>query len=416
MPSRRSALASLSLATLLPSLDASITNVALPTLAEAFGAPFPVVQWVVLSYLLTLTLSLVLVGRLGDVVGARRLFLAGVAVFTLASMACAMARTMEQLIAARALQGLGAAIMLALATALVAEAVPKHATGRAMGLLGTMSAVGTTLGPPAGGAAIAALGWPSLFYLSVPLGVATAALALRGLPRDRPEDRAPGAARLGPAGAIRQLRERGAALALTFLVATVMMTTLLVGPFYLTRALALAPGEVGVVVAIGPCVAALAGVPAGRAVDRVGASRAVVAGLVGLAGGFLLLTMMPTAAGVAGYVGSIVVVTASYALFQAANGTAIMAGARAEQRGVVSGLLGLSRNLGLMSGASVMGAVFALGSGTRELTTAPADAIAQGMHRTFAVAAGLVFLGAFVAVRQLRLDPREASAPPAVAR
>ncbi len=143
----RWALASLSLAMLMSSLGTSIANVGLPGMGEAFAASFPQVQWIVLAYLLASTTLIVSVGRLGDIVGRRRLLLAGVALFTAASALCGAATTLWTLVAARALQGLGAAVMTALSMALIGEAVPKARTGSAMGLLGTMSAVGTALGP-----------------------------------------------------------------------------------------------------------------------------------------------------------------------------------------------------------------------------------------------------------------------------
>ncbi|MBL8837468.1 MAG: MFS transporter, partial [Alphaproteobacteria bacterium] len=124
---------------LLSSLGTSIANVALPTLAEAFGASFQAVQWIVLAYLLAITTLIVSAGRLGDIVGRRRLLLAGIAVFTGASVLCGAASTLELLIAARAAQGAGAAVMMALTMAFVGDTVPKARTGSAMGLLGTMS-------------------------------------------------------------------------------------------------------------------------------------------------------------------------------------------------------------------------------------------------------------------------------------
>src|SRR5204863_836759 len=116
-PSARWALAGLSLSMLLSSLGTSIANVALPTLAEAFNASFQDVQWIVLAYLLAITTVIVSVGRLGDIVGRRRLLLAGIALFTLASALSGIAPTLWLLIAARAAQGLGAAIMMALTMA-----------------------------------------------------------------------------------------------------------------------------------------------------------------------------------------------------------------------------------------------------------------------------------------------------------
>ncbi len=440
-PDVRWALASLSIPMLMSSLDTSIANAGLPTLARAFAATFPQVQWIVLAYLLAITTLIVGAGRLGDLVGRRRLLLGGIALFTLASAACGLATTLAQLIAARAAQGLGAAAMMALSLAFVGDTVPRERIGRAMGLLGTMSAIGTALGPSLGGLLIAAAGWRAIFLVNVPIGVASLLLVLRHLPADpvRPTGArgrfdlvgtlllatALGAYSLaltihpGHAGAatvalalvallgaslfvrvetrtanplvrLDLLRDGalGASLAANAMVATVLMATLVVGPFYLARALGLGVTRVGLLLSVGPLVVALAGVPAGRAVDRFGARRATGAGLSGIAAGAVLLAALPTAAGVAGYVLPIALVTAGYALFQTANNTGVMAGVDGARRGVVSGLLSLSRNLGLVTGASAMGAVFALASGGAN-TAAPA-AVAFGMRVTFAVAAVLI--------------------------
>jgi MFS family permease len=177
----------------------------------------------------------------------------------------------------------------------------------------------------------------------------------------------------------------------------VVMATLVVGPFYLSGALALDAAGVGLVMTCGPIVAALTGVPAGRIVDRFGTGRMTIAALVAMAVGASILAMMPARFGVAGYVTPLAVITAGYALFQAANNTAVMADLRQDQRGVVSGMLNLSRNLGLITGASVMGAVFALGSAARNMATAGPEAVAAGMHATFGVAAALIVVSLAIA-------------------
>lgn len=447
----RLGLASLSLSILLSALGTSIANVGLPTLAHAFEASFQDVQWVVLAYLLAITALIVGVGRLGDIVGRRRLLLGGIAVFTVASSLSGMAPALWLLIAARAAQGLGAAIMMALTMAFVAETVPKARTGSAMGLLGTMSAIGTALGPSLGGALIAGFGWRALFLVNVPLGILTYALAHRHLPADRQGTaRAParfdvpgtivlastlaayalamtiGRSHFGPlnivlllaaalGGGLFVLLETkvasplvrlamfrdpalSASLITNGLVSTVMMTTLVVGPFYLARALGLDAAIIGLVMSVGPVIAAISGVPAGRFVDRFGARPVMMAGLAAIAVGAAALSILPATLAIPGYLAPIAVVTAGYALFQAANNTAVMAGIAADRRGVVSGLLNLSRNLGLVTGASVMGAVFALASAASDIATASPEAVASGMRITFAVAAGLIVLAIVTAL------------------
>lgn len=446
----RWALVSLSLSMLLSSLGTSIANVGLPTLAQAFNAPFQQVQWVVLAYLLAITTLIVSVGRLGDVIGRRRLMLGGISLFTVASTLCGIAPTLSLLIAARVLQGLGAAIMMVLTIAMVGEAVLKEKTGSAMGLLGTMSAVGTALGPTLGGVLIASFGWPALFLINVPLGILTLVLAHKYLPKDQIVKKATKASldvmgtvllvltlaayalamTIGP-GSFGQLNITllvlalfgvgvfvfielrteaplirmatfqnpvlSAGFAMSALVTTVVMATLVVGPFYLSGALGLDPAHIGLVMSSGPIIAALTGAPSGRLVDRLGAYRMGIAGLIGMAIGASMLSLLPTVFGIPGYIAPLVLTTGSYALFQAANNTAVMTNIRPDQRGVISGVLNLSRNLGLITGASLMGTVFAMGAGTADLVTALPGSVVAGMRVTFAVAAGLIVLAIAIA-------------------
>ena len=181
------------------------------------------------------------------------------------------------------------------------------------------------------------------------------------------------------------------------LVSTVMMATLVVGPFYLARALGLDAALVGLVMSIGPLVSALSGVPAGRLVDRVGAPFMLSVGLVAMAAGALALSVLPALFGIAGYIAAMLVLTPGYQLFQAANNTAVMLDVQPDQRGVISGMLSLSRNLGLITGASAMGAVFALGAMTTDISTATPAAVASGMRISFAVAAVLIVVALAIA-------------------
>jgi MFS family permease len=446
----RWALASLALSTLLASLGASVATVGLPVLAEAFSASFAQVQWVVLAYLLAITTLIVSLGRLGDLVGRRKLLLAAIALFTLASGLCGLAPSLWWLIAARAVQGLGAAIMMTLTLALVGETVEKNRTGSAMGLLATLSAVGTALGPSLGGLLITGFGWHALFLINVPLGLLTLVLAWRYLPTG---NQAPTVGRLrfdglgtlllaatlgtyalamtlgrasfgglnigllfaaiicgglfvqvqrrleSPLIPLAMLRDRllVSGLASSALVAAVMMATLLVGPFYLSITLGLPPAIVGLALAAGPCVAALAGVPAGRLADRFGVRPMRLAGLGTMILGTLLLSLVSPALGIAGYVFTIAITTLGYALFQPANNAAVMAPIADNNRGVVAGLLNLSRNLGFFTGASVLGAVFATQLPTNGIAAASPEDVTNGLHLTFAVALSLTGLAWLIA-------------------
>jgi MFS family permease len=267
--------------------------------------------------------------------------------------------------------------------ALAAGPLAQGGTGRAMGLLGSMSAVGTALGPALGGLLLAGPGWRAVFAAVVPAALLAFFLARR-LADDAPAQ----ACAPAPLVPLALLRDPvlASGFAMTALAMALMIATMLVGPFYLGRALGLLAGGVGGVLAVGPLVAALAGVPAGRIVDRHGARGAGAAGLIAMALGACLLALLPLRAGIAGWIVPLAVLTAGYALFQAANNTAVMEAAGDARRGVVAGLANLARHLGLIVGSALLGAVFAPGArGT-------AQEVAAAAHATFAVGALLPLL------------------------
>lgn len=455
-------LAALAGATLLASLAVSIASVALPTLSRVYSAPVSSVQWIVLAYLISATVAIVLAGRLGDLFGHRRVLIAGLLLFAVASVFCAVAPTLEALIAARAAQGIGGAILTALPLSIVRDTIAKERTGSAMGLLGTMSAIGTALGPSLGGILMAGFGWRAGFVLLAGIAAPVLGLALHAIPtppagtRNRGDSMdwlgaallavaltayalaagggranagwGPGlslptaflafalfvivevrsASPLVPVSILRN-RAIGASLTMNLLVTTAMMSTLVVGPFFLAFGLSLNAALVGLVMAAGPVTAALAGVPAGRLTDRFGARRVLVAGLAEMALGLICLALLPRWLGMAGYVAALVILTPGFQLFLAANNTLVMLAARDEQRGVLSGLLGLSRNLGFMTGASVMATLFATAVGSEAITSAPPRAIGDAFTATFVVAASLTLLALILALLGRR--PESASAP-----
>ncbi len=439
------ALTALAGSMLLSSLGVSIATVALPALARDFSATVSDARWVVLAYLVSATVAIVLAGRFGDLFGHRRVLVAGLVVFTAASVLCATAPTLAILIAGRAVQGMGGAILMALPVSLIRETVPKERTGSAMGLLGTMSAIGTALGPSVGGMLVSGLSWRAAFAALAAAGVLALGVAIVSIPRTaaaapRADTRMdwPGAALLAatlilyalataggkagpmpgttlllPAAALALtlfvivearsavplvpvsiLRDRATATALatSLLVATVMMSTLVVGPFYLAFGLGLDEALVGLVMAVGPVTAAVSGIVAGRVTDRFGTRPVLAAGLVEMILGLVCLAFLPRLIGVAGYVASLIVLTPGFQLFLAANNTSVMVAARNEQRGLLSGLLGLSRNLGFMSGASVMATLFATALGPKDLAVTAPEIVAGAFTTTFLFAAGLSLL------------------------
>lgn len=458
-------LIALAAATLTASLGISVASVLLPTLTRSFSATVSDVQWVVLAYLMSVTIAVVSAGRLGDIFGHRRVLIAGLAVFITASVLCATAPGLVWLVTGRALQGLGGAILIALPMSIARDLVPTERLGTAMGLLGTTSAVGTALGPSLGGLLLAWGDWRMAFWLLA--GVASATLLLSGasIPRSSTTRRnasfrkldfpgtfvlviALAAYALGTSGgaagiplppnvlmsgaliatalfvivenrvtsplvpmALLRDRKTGIGFVMNLAVGTIMMSTLVVGPFFLAFALGLNEALIGLVMAVGPVVSALSGIPAGRLTDRLGANRVIIIGLVQTMLGLLCLAFLPRYFGVGGYVAALITLTPAFQLFLAANNTAVLVDASKEQRGRLSGLLGLSRNLGLMTGASAMSTLFVVILGTGDAAQAPVVDIARAFSMTFAAAAGLALVTLGLAIFSHAGRIREASGP-----
>lgn len=429
-------------ATLTASLGISIASVLLPTLTRYFSASVSDVQWVVLAYLMSVTLTIVSAGRLADLFGQRRVLVNGFVIFLTASVLCATAPSLGVLIAARTVQGLGGAILIALSLSTARELVPQEQLGSAMGLLGTTSAIGTALGPSLSGILLAWGDWRLPFWGLIGLSVLAMALSMVFLPVNTAQREVslkqldiPGtgilmfalasyalatssgdgqvlvppetlvivslvafalfvivekksASPLIPTALICN-RVTGLGFVMNLLVGTIMMSTLVVGPFFLAFSLGLNDALIGMVLAVGPVASALAGIPAGKITDSLGANRVLVIGLAQMLIGLLCLAYLPLFFGTGGYLVALLMLTPSFQLFLAANNTAVLADAPKEQRGRLSGLLGLSRNLGLMTGTSAMSTVFVTMLGTGDVAQAPAADVARAFSLTFIAAAGL---------------------------
>lgn len=386
----------LGLSILLASLGTSIVNIALPTLAEVFLLPFIQVQAVVIGYLISLTITVVIAGRLGDRYGCKSMLIVGLVIFSLASLLCSVAPSLWILVAARSFQGIGAAFLMTLAMALTRQTVSKSQVGRAMGMLGTISALGTALGPVLGGFLIALSGWQSIFGLQFILASIAIILAWVLLPNDCIRKQIPTLSSWQPDQNIVPN------LLVNLLVATVMMSTLVIGPFYLSLGLSLDQIQVGLIMGIGPVVAILSGIPSGRLVDCWGSRYIVTIGLIFLIIGSFMLAIVPKLMGISGYILPIIILTSGYQLFQAANNTMTLADVPKARQGVVSGLLSLSRNMGLIIGASVMGAIFSFGVGTNQFNQATALAIIDGMQFTFLCAGALMIVGLLISCVSFR--------------
>jgi EmrB/QacA subfamily drug resistance transporter len=426
-------------------LDASIVTVALPRIAFDLHAAAPTVEWVSLSYLLVLVSALAAVGRLADRLGRKLLYVYGFGVFTVGSLLCALAPGLGWLVAARVLQGLGAALLQANGIALIREAVPESKLGRALGFQGTAQALGLALGPAVGGALVSLGGWRTLFLVNVPAGLIGGALGWVLLPRSRFRDSGSsgrfdlaGAVLLaGAAGGALLLLSRLGSLGLVSLSAvavgslvlgagfvfrsrhaasplidlrliaerriwsglagaavsfTVMFGALFAIPFYLAAS-HVSAAVAGLELAVLPVALGVVAPFAGRVSDRcrrpwLTAAPLVVAGL-----GLAVVALWH---GTAGVVLGLAIAGAGLGAFIPANNATIMGSVAVCHAGVLSGVLSMVRGLGTALGVAVAGLVYSgVGAPGRALTA------------TLLVLAGL----AAVAGLALRSQPNQREVP-----
>jgi MFS family permease len=442
--------AGLALLVLVASMNTSLVNVTLPAISDSLDAGLSTVQWVLVSYLLAVTIAIFPAGRLGDLHGRARLLWAGTGLFAVGSIACALAPDVHWLVGARVLQGIGAGTVLTLALALGGVVAPKGLAA-AMGLFGTMSAVGTAVGPALGGALLEFLSWRAAFWVNLPLLAAAVTLFARQLPAGHNAqiqrfDWAGGALlamtlvpyviALTGKGTAGWLAVAMVSLALLYrvektsrhplvplelmrnpsfvsnlatsgIVAAVLMATLVVGPFFLGEHLALTAGQVGLAMSVGPLAAAVTSTAIARFIPAFGTRALTILGLVAMFNACLSLLALPAARSLPGYIASTILMTVGYAVFQTANNTALMRAATPATRGGASGLLNLARNLGLVTGAALFGLLYRVGGGDG----AGAGPLG-GLNSVLLVASPLLALALLLAWKSGAPAPKTFAAPP----
>lgn len=436
-------LAVLCMAGFVTQLDVTVLAIALPRIRADFGASTEQVVWVLSAYILVLAVFLVTAGRLGDLFGRRRVFLAGLAVFTAASAAAAMASGMHQLIAARAGQGLGAALLTPQTLALLVDAFPAGRRGLALGIRGAVTGVAAITGPVLGGALTTALHWRWVFYVNIPLGLSTLLVGWTVLPADGHRRRHPldvtgvvlaattllGAAfvinRSDPAdwsasasvalaaslaGAVafvlqQRTRQRAEPLVpftlfrrrnFTLMIAYAMTTSsiviglVLVLSLYFQSSLALDPLQAGLLILPASLASTLADPLVGRLADRLDGRHLLVAGAVLTAAGMLWTAAgMRTGTGWAAFIAPMVVIGVGNATLFTPLAVVALGGVGSDLAGAASGILATALQIGSMLGAAVTGAILH-GAVT---TAVAADRTAMVVLAGIAAAGGVIGLG-----------------------
>ena len=430
---RRAALLTIVLAIGMASLDSSIANTALPTIAADLQASPASAIWVVNAYQLAVVAFLLPLSALGEIVGFRRIYVVGVAVFTVASLLCAVAWSLPTLTAARVLQGLGAAGIMSVNTAMIRHIYPASQLGRGLGFNALTVAVSTALGPTAAAAVLAVAPWPALFAINVPAGIVALAVAMRALPET------PRAARrydvvsavlsatafgalifaIGEATHRATIAETLAALLLaviagTFLVrrqvnepapllpldlyrrplfalssATSMCSFAAQGlsfvslPFLFQTTLGRSAVETGLLMTPWPVATAIMAPIAGPLSDRYPPAILGGCGLAVLCAGLLLMASAPAEAAQWSIMVRMAVCGAGFGLFQSPNLKAIMSSAPPGRSGGASGTVATSRLVGQSLGAALVALCFGIAPGH-------APTLALMLAAGFAGAASLV--------------------------
>jgi EmrB/QacA subfamily drug resistance transporter len=436
-------LAATILASAMAFIDGSVVNIALPVLQRDLGASFIAVQWVVSAYTLLFAALLLVGGAAGDRFGRRKVFVVGIVVFALASLACAAAPGIEALIAARVGQGIGAALLVPQSLAILSAAFPPEIRGRAIGTWASAASITTALGPAVGGFLIDGLGWRAAFWINLPLAAAAVFLTFRHVPESRSETRGPldwrGAvlAVLAAAlltGGLTGLAEPGGRLVSTAaLVSGVLATAafirterraaaplvplglfadraftganlltvalygalsgiLFLLPFDLIGRRGLSPGEVGLVLLPLGLIIGVFARPMGDLADRRGPRRFLAAGsaLVALSAVWLMLSPPGL---VAGILAPIVLLGSGMALVVAPVTTVVMNAAPDSAAGAASGINNAaSRFAGLFAivvVSAIAASVFAAGGGAGArfgVFPPPGDPSAENVRQAFAIA------------------------------
>jgi EmrB/QacA subfamily drug resistance transporter len=404
-------LITVAMAMMMATMDASITNIAFPVLTRVFRIEVTTVMWVTVAFVLVSTSSMLIIGKLSDMVGRKRIYAGGIGIFTLGLATCALSESIGQLIFFRALQALGAAMTISCGTAIVTEVFPPGEVGKGLGSLGISASLGFIAGPIVGGFLLDWLGWRSIFYVRIPLGFAAFLLAVLLLPRDRPR---PGRIKLDLLGTlassagifmfvfgISRLRAYGPAsfqvhlpvgLGLALIALFVLVeqraqnpivdpslfknkvfsgaiwglflhfaaapSYLLIVPFYLMLGLHLEPSQAGLLMATTSVTALIFGPVSGWLSDRFGPSWFAAIGAAAATMSFVSMLGFDLESTVGSIAPVLVLLGMGVGTFQPSNNSIIMSTVSRDHLGTASALIATQRQVGIAVGMAVAGTLF----------------------------------------------------------
>jgi EmrB/QacA subfamily drug resistance transporter len=404
-------LGAIGIGTYMSALDTSVVNTILPVVTEYFHTSVATIEWVVTTYLLVVSGLLLSVGRLGDMRGNKNTYVTGFAIFVIGSALCSLSPAPIYLILSRGFQALGAAMLFANSPAILTKAFPAEQRGQALGLQGAMTYLGLTTGPFLGGWLSDNFGWHSVFYINVPIGLLAIWLSLSVIPRDVPSDKREqfdisgaftflvglvallfalnqghnwgwsspiilglfGASFL-TLGLFIWIERRVATPMLdlslfkrrVFTISTVspimnyicIYSVLFLTPFYLIQARGLSASQAGLILTAQPIIMAFTAPFSGTLSDRVGSRLPTTLGLLIFGAGLFLLSRLTLTSHYSFAVIGLAICGLGTGLFVAPNNSALMGDAPRNRQGIASGVLALARNVGMVLGIGLTGAIF----------------------------------------------------------
>lgn len=462
--------ATVSLGTFMATLDGGIVNVALPFISKQFQVSITQVEWVVTAYLLTISSLLLFFGRLADMIGRRRIFSAGFLVFIIGSGLCGVSQNLTTLVLFRVLQAIGSSMLMANSMGIISTSFPPQQRGRALGMGGTVVALGSMTGPALGGLLVKLLGWPSIFYINLPIGLIGFIAALSIIPESHTEEKPrfdiPGSITfalgiiailyglnvseyngwnslltMGPiiGGFLLLLFflywEKGHPAPMmdlslfknkTFLFGNIaglisfiaMFFTNILMPFYLNNVKNISDAQViGLIMMAFPLAMAIVAPISGWLSDKIGFVILNATGLSVVTLGFLLLSTINAGTPMWRIFINMGMFGFGMGLFQSPNNSSVMGAVPRQKAGIAGGINAAMRNVGMAIGIAVSVTIFTeLRSGylagiSHPTTTQMANAFSYSIDRVFLVGAAISFVGIFVSLVKGKYHKKPQAAP-----
>jgi EmrB/QacA subfamily drug resistance transporter len=425
-------------------LDGSVVNTVLPVMQNSFASNVATVEWVVTIYLLILSGLLLPFGRLGDLRGHKNVYIWGFGIFAASSALCGAAATPEMLILFRGIQAIGAAMLASNAPAILTGTFPGEMRGKALGLTSMMTYIGLTVGPSFGGWVAKAFSWRSVFYINVPVGALALILSLTFIPKVSGAENGkrfdlPGGMIFlaGLTALLLGLNKgadwgwlsfpvlgllAGASLLITifivfehrattpmldlslfkiplFSAATIsallnyvcVYTITFLMPFYLIQGRGLNPAQAGLLLTAQPIIMAIAAPISGAFSDRTGSRLPGMIGMTFLAIGLFLLASLGASTSMLFAILALAVAGLGTGTFISPNTSALMGSAPRQRQGIASGVQAAARNVGMVLGIGLSGAIF-----TTHLAQNKPEALYRGIDMGFLAAGGIAVLGVIV--------------------